>query len=188
MVNRMPQTAAHIDRIWSELLDRLRAEIQALPPEERRWIAQRLAAITLLQEELHACAAKAGSEAVCADCIEVCCDRGKHHTTLVNLLFYLFEGQEPPHADFSRPCPQLSPAGCLYPPGRRPFNCVTFNCAAVEDRMPAAARERFYTLEPALRALYESFDLRYAGSSLRGLLIRAERLGSRPLLSRPAPD
>lgn len=188
MANRMQQTTAQIDCTWSELLDRLRAEVQALPSGERRWIAQRLSAITLVQEELHACAANAGSETVCAGCVEVCCDRGKHHTTLVNLLFYLIEGQAPPVADFNRPCPQLSPAGCLYSPGRRPFNCVTFNCAAVEDRMPVAARERFYTLEPALRALYESFDQRYAGSSLRGLLIRAERLGSRPLLSRPLHD
>lgn len=188
MASRMLQDNAQIDRIWSDILRRLRAEVKSLPLGERRWIVQRLGAIALVQEELHACAASSGSEAVCAGCVEVCCDRGKHHTTLANLLFYLIEGEEPPQADFSRPCPQLGPAGCLYPPGRRPFNCVTFNCEVVEARMPDAARQRFYTLEPALRALYESFDRRYTGSSLRGLLIRAERLGTLPLLARPAHD
>lgn len=179
----MHHQPTQLDRRWRELLQRLTAEIAALAAAERAWISSRLAAIALLQEEMHACAATAGSETVCAHCAEVCCDRGKHHTTLVNILFYLMEGSAPPPADFSQPCPQLGAHGCLYPPARRPFNCITFNCDAVERHMPDVARQRFYTLEPALRALYESFDHRYAGSSLRGLLIRAERLGARPLLT-----
>jgi len=176
-----PATAA---RRWSDILHRLRAEMDALSPAERQWITARLAAIALIQKEMHACAATAGSEAICATCSEVCCDRGQNHATLVTLLFYLCAGETPPESDFSRPCPQLGAHGCLFPPERRPFNCVTFNCEAVERKMPDAARERFYTLEPALRALYESFDRRYAGSSLRGLLIRAGRLGARPFLDR----
>jgi hypothetical protein len=43
---------------------------------------------------------------------------------------------------------------------------------------------QFYTLERQLRSLYEEFDGRFSGSSLRGLLIRAERLGERPFLEK----
>lgn len=180
----MNQKPAEFDRQWSNLLLRLRAEVSALPHAERDWISSRLAAIALLQQELHACAASSGSEALCAACPECCCDRGAHHVTLANLLFYLNEGTEPPPADFSRSCPQLGAHGCQYPPERRPFNCVTFNCEAVECRMSESARQRYHALEPALRALYESFERRYAGAGLRGILIRAERLGARPLLGR----
>lgn len=184
----MNQDAARLARLWSDIVTRLRAEIVVLPASERDWIAGRLAAIALLQNELHACARAAGSEALCAACVEHCCGRGRHHLTLANLLFYLLAGIDPPPADFTAPCPQLGAHGCHIPPERRPFNCITFNCSAVEERMSAPQRQRFYTLEPALRALYESFDARYAGSSLHGLLIRAATLGPRPFLGRRRPS
>lgn len=183
---RTMNRATDFAKEWQDLVARLRKELAALPAAEHQWMAQRLMAIRLIQEEMHACAAGAGSETVCAACVEVCCDRGRNHATLANLLFYLLENEDPPFAGADAPCPQLGAHGCLFPPGRRPFNCVTFNCESVEARMSAVAKERFYTLEPALRALYESFDLRYSGSSLRGILIRAARLGNRPLLQRPS--
>jgi hypothetical protein len=55
----------------------------------------------------------------------------------------------------------------------------------VEDALDEVGRADFYRLEAQLRQDYEAFDRRYAGSSLRGLLIRAERLGDRPFLARP---
>ena len=166
---------------WEKIVQRLRQEVVTLPAGEREWISARLAAIALLQGELHHCVS--GSEGLCARCREHCCGQGKNHLGLPNLLFYLFAGEELP-ADFTAPCPQLGPSGCFFPPARRPFNCVTFNCDRVEAGMTAGERQRLLTLETALRALYESFASRYAGASPQGLLIRAETLGHRPFLDR----
>ena len=168
---------------WSRIVCSLRREVADLAVAEKTWISARLAAIALLQEELHDIVRASGGEVLCACCPEHCCGQGKNHPGLVNLLFYLLAGEELP-ADFTAPCPQLGPAGCAFPPARRPFNCITFNCERVEERLTAAQRQRLVTLETALRALYESFASRYAGASPQGLLIRAETLGHRPFLHR----
>ena len=168
---------------WSRIVNSLRREVAVLADDEKAWIAARLAAIALLQEELHDIVRTSGGELLCACCPEHCCGQGKNHPGLANLLFYLLAGEELP-ADFTAPCPQLGPSGCLFPPARRPFNCITFNCERVEERLTAAQRQRLVTLETALRALYESFASRYAGAGPQGLLIRAETLGDRPFLHR----
>ena len=179
----MKQAATSPAQRWDKIVTSLRHEVAALAVSEKDWISARLAAIAWLQEELHACVRESGGEALCAHCPEHCCGQGKNHPGLANLLFYLLAGEELP-ADFAAPCPQLGPAGCLFPPARRPFNCITFNCERVEERLTAAQRQRLLTLETALRALYESFARRYAGAGSQGLLIRSETLGHRPFLLR----
>ena len=176
-------TTTELEQSWHAIMTRLTSELSALPPGERAWMAAELAGIARLQADLHRDVRATGGETVCAGCVEVCCDRGKNHLTLVNALFELLEGRIPPF-DAAAPCPQLGPAGCLLPPEHRPFNCITFNCEAVENRLSAEARVRFYAIEKELRRRYLRFDRRYAGSSLRGLLIRASRLGPTPFLSR----
>ena len=179
----MKQAVTSPAQRWGIIINSLRCEVAALAEGERAWIVARLAAIALLQEELHDCVRACGSEALCADCAEHCCGQGKNHPGLANLLFYLLAGEEL-LSDFAAPCPQLGSSGCLFPPSRRPFNCITFNCERVEAQLPAAQLQRLVTLETALRALYESFARRYAGAGPQGLLIRAETLGDRPFLSR----
>lgn len=179
----MKQAAAGTEQRWKRIVSSLRREVDDLAKEDRVWITARLAAIALLQEELHECVRESGSEALCAGCPEHCCGQGRNHPGLVNLLFYLLAGEELP-ADFASPCPQLGPSGCLFPPSRRPFNCITFNCERVEERLSAVQRQRLVALETAVRALYESFAGRYAGAGPQGLLIRAETLGDRPFLGR----
>lgn len=179
----MNQAVASPAQRWSRIVNSLRHEVAGLAADERDWIAARLAAIALLQEELHSCVRESGGETLCAACPEHCCGEGKNHPGLANLLFYLLAGEELP-ADFTAPCPQLGPTGCHFPPARRPFNCITFNCERVEERLTIAQRQRLVTLETALRALYESFAGRYAGAGSQGLLIRAETLGHRPFLQR----
>ena len=179
----MNQAADSPAESWSKIVDSLQREVAALADDEKSWISARLAAIAWLQEELHACVRASGSEVLCASCPEHCCGQGKNHPGLANLLFYLLAGEELP-ADFTAPCPQLGPAGCYFPPARRPFNCITFNCERVEEQLPVAQRQRLVTLETALRALYESFARRYAGAGSQGLLLRAATLGGRPFLYR----
>ncbi|BCR06489.1 hypothetical protein DESUT3_35580 [Desulfuromonas versatilis] len=173
-----------LQNLWQQSLARLRREVEALSPAEREWIAGRLTEIAQLQRQLHAFFEKAGGDELCRLCRGACCERGTHHLTLANLLDFLLAGEAVPDPDFSSTCPFLGPAGCRLEVGRRPFNCVTFICEQVEERLAPAERDTFYRLEKRLRALYLAFDKRYAGSSLRGFLIRAERLGERAFLDR----
>jgi hypothetical protein len=171
--------------LWQRTLSRLKDEFRRLPDPERDWIGDRLVSISRLQEAFHELFLQAQGPRRCAECLGACCDRGKNHLTLVNLLGFLAAGEDPPELQFEKPCPLLGEAGCVLPPPRRPFNCVTFLCDAVEAGLSPEKKVQIYALERKLRILYEEFDRRYSGSSLRGLLIRAERLGDRPLLARP---
>ncbi|MDW7645002.1 MAG: hypothetical protein SCI25_08165 [Desulfuromonadales bacterium] len=169
---------------WSRIVDTVRAEFLQLSSPERDWMEHRLRSIGLLQEQLQALFLQAGGDKCCADCLGACCDCGKNHLTLVNLLGLLQAGATIPRPDFTAPCPFLGLSGCLLPASFRPFNCVTFNCEQVENRMTPAEREEFYDIERRLRQLYTEFDARYAGAGLSGLFIRQERLAGQAFLAR----
>lgn len=168
---------------WAQIMQTLTLEVAALDRVERDWIQPRLAAIGQLQTELHAAFLALGGAEACAACQGDCCDRGRHHCTLVNALGYLLVGETVPVPDFSRPCPYLGEACCQFDVPRRPFNCVTFLCGVLDQQLSSEQREAFYRREQRLRQLYAEFDQRYAGAGFQGLLLRAETLAGRPFLS-----
>lgn len=170
------------DADWAQIMQALSREIAALDATERDWIQVRLAAIGQLQTELHAAFLAVGGAEACAACQGDCCDRGRHHCTLVNALGYLLVGERVPRPDFARPCPYLGEASCQFDVPRRPFNCVTFLCGSLEQHLSPPQREAFYRDEQRLRQLYAEFDQRYAGAGLQGLLLRAQTLAGRPFL------
>lgn len=171
--------------LWRELLGRLGEELSRLEPAETVWLLARLEQVADCQRQLHAFFLLAGGEQLCRDCAGNCCGCGKNHLTLVNLLGYLVVGKTVPEPEFFRACPFLGDAGCRHDVGRRPFNCVTFLCEAVEERLAPSSREAFYRCERQLRRLYAEFDRRYAGSGLCGIFIRSESLAGRPFLEAP---
>ncbi len=170
--------------LWHRCVVRVREELRQLPDDERRWLSEHLRQVQQLQRRMHGFFEMADGASRCFACNGACCEKGRHHLTLVNLLGFLMAGEEPPEPDFTASCPFLTATGCCLDVERRPFNCVTFNCELVEDALDETSRASFYQLERQLRQLYQAFDCRYAGSSLRGLLIRAERLGERSFLGR----
>ncbi len=176
-----------LDRRWRRYVTAVAAEYARLAVDERGWIAAQLDRIAELQIELDALFCRGDGPAVCARCRGACCDCGKNHFTLVNLLAFVAAGEDPPQADFSLPCPFLGPAGCRLAAARRPFNCVTFICEPILDPLGDAGYDAFHELEGQLRHCYLNFDRRYAGSSLRGLLIRGERLAGQPFLEPLSP-
>lgn len=169
---------------WVQIMQSLALEVAALDNSEREWIEPRLAAIGQLQTELHTAFLAVGGAEACALCRGECCDRGRHHCTLVNALGYLLVGATVPEPDFSRPCPYLGEVRCQFEVARRPFNCVSFLCEALDQQLSPSQREAFYRGEQRLRALYAEFDRRYAGGGLQGLLLRAETLAGSPFLAR----
>ena len=172
-------------RLWRQLVVRLDEELSRLEPAETVWLKANLAKVADGQRQLHAFFLQAGGAQLCHNCAGNCCDCGKNHLTLVNLLGYLVVGEAAPEPDFSRICPFLGDGGCRHDVGRRPFNCVTFLCAEVEERLDPSSRESFYHHERQLRHLYAEFDRRYAGSGLCGIFIRGESLAGRPFLEAP---
>ncbi len=179
-------TANRIARRWQGYLVAVAAEYAQMAASERSWIAVELDQIAVLQQQLDDLFRRGDGPAVCRRCHGACCDCGKNHFTLVNLLAFFAAEELPPLADFSLPCPFLGPVGCRLEVSRRPFNCVTFICEGILDPLGKAGYDAFHELEGQLRRCYLNFDQRYAGSSLCGLLIRGERLAGRPFLKHPA--
>ena len=176
------------NELWLQLRDGLTREVAELPASELRWLAERLARVARLKEELHGIFLDHGGETICATCRGACCDYGRNHLTLVDMLACLIAEKPLPDPDFSRRCPYLDEQACHFLPSQRPFNCLTFLCERIEAAIPEAALLAFYRKERELRALYDEFELRYAGASLRGIFIRAGRLGKVSLLGSPTTD
>lgn len=177
--------ANETDRRWKSYLALVSAEYAQLPTAERCWISAELARIADLQQQLDDLFRQGNGPAVCRRCLGACCDCGKNHFALVNLLAFLSVDELPPAADFTLPCPFLGPTGCRLEVSRRPFNCITFICEGILDPLGEAGYDAFHELESQLRRCYLNFDQRYAGSSLRGLLIRGESLAGGAFLEPP---
>ena len=173
---------------WPALLQRVNREIATLSNLERQWLKMRLAAIAVTQLALDELFSKAGGAEACAGCDGACCSCGRHHVTLTNLLAYLLEGENPPVPDFGRTCPYLSDLGCRLPVARRPYNCITFFCETLEDRLNPLQCEELRALDRQLRNEYQRVAERYPAASLRGLWIALERIGGGQLLRPSAKD
>jgi hypothetical protein len=179
----MTSDSQHGRRLWHNCLAAVKQEYQALDLREQDWIADRLSRIAELQKQLNDLFIAAGGPQACRRCFGVCCDCGRNHFTLANLLTFVRAGQQPPEPDFARPCPFLGEEGCLLEVTRRPFNCVTYICEPVLESLGPEKGETFLRLEKILHSHYLAFDRRYTGAGLCGLFIRAERLAGRPFLA-----
>ena len=148
MSKRQPSSEA---ALWQQTLAAIHAELAGLPAAERHWLQAHLRGLGALQERLHAYFLAAEGSALCRACDGACCGCGRNHLTLGNLLAILLAGAEPPPPDWSAACPWLAPDGCRLEVARRPFNCVSFVCEAVEERLSGSEREAFYAIEKELR-------------------------------------
>jgi hypothetical protein len=167
---------------WPVVLQRINRDLAMLSNDELDWLKARLRVIEVTQMALDGLFCKAGGVESCAGCDGACCGCGRHHITLTNLLAYLLEGEEPPVPDFNSTCPYLGDQGCRLPVARRPYNCITFFCETLDDRLDSADREQLRILDGQLRSEYQRVAERYPLASLRGLWIALERAGSGQLL------
>ena len=170
--------------VWRQLVERVAAEYAVLDPVERDWVGCNCERIAELQRQLDELFRRGEGEGTCRTCGGDCCALGHNHMTLANLLLLLSRGSEVPSLDFAATCPLLGSAGCLLPAEVRPYNCISFLCDKIEDRLSASEVKRFYALEQELRSVYQAFAARYAGGGLSGLLLAAQRLQGRPFLRR----
>ncbi len=158
--------------LWLEVTRAVRAQWGAVDEAERDWAVEKIEQLTELQQKLHSLVAAADGEAVCQKCRGGCCGDGLYHPTLVTILAHLIIDEPLPTPDFSRSCPYLGKAGCLFRPAVRPFNCIIFICEKIAARCSEEQQLSLSRLEAEIRTIYEAFDQRYLGSSLRGLMNR----------------
>jgi hypothetical protein len=177
------QTPAPVD--WHVLLTALQSELSTLEDGARIWLVRQVAEIGALQAELDALFRSAGGPTTCSVCVDTCCGCGRHHLILTNLLAYLLAGEVPPAPDFGCTCPFLSEKGCRLPVTRRPYNCITFFCETLEERLDHDEREQLRRLDHQLRQAYQRVAERFPAATLRGFWIALERAGGGHLLSSP---
>lgn len=156
--------------LWRQTIRKIESEWSALEPQERLWVEGHIDRLADLQQRLHALVVGLDGEEICRDCRGACCGHGLYHPTLVTVVAHIVKKQSLPHPDFHQSCPYLGPAGCLFQPDVRPFNCVIFICERIEDQCSSEQAALMRELERQLREIYHAFDRRYAGSNLRGLM------------------
>jgi hypothetical protein len=178
MIYQIPSPAG-----WLALLAKIKADLSALDEAEKQWLHDRIAAIEKLQLALDNLFKNAGGANICADCDGVCCGCGRHHITLTNLLGYLIAGEDPPSPDFTGTCPYLGKGGCVLPVARRPYNCITFFCELLEEKLSEEKRQQLCFMDQQLRREYQALAERYPAASLRGIWIALERIGDGEILS-----
>lgn len=165
-------------KLWQQITAQVTREWDTLPTDEKSWIRDHTGEIVRLQSELHQLFLAVDGEKICCDCHGDCCGHGKFHPNLTNLLAFLAHDDPIPSPDFSQGCPYLGDSGCLFPPGLRPYNCISFICEKIEDNLLPTKRSEFWRLEQAIRAEYELFIQRYVGAGLHGILVKGEALPS----------
>jgi len=172
------------ENCWQKLVAQICREYTHLELVEKSWIARHCQLIGVLQEKLDQLFMQAQGEDICRNCQGECCALGHNHLTLANLLALVGASQQLPRLDFSQTCPLLTAQGCQLPAAYRPYNCVSFVCEQIENRLTSQHKTEFYQIEKDLRQLYRLFLERYPGASLSGLFIAADRLQGRPFLQR----
>jgi len=170
--------------VWRQLVAQLREEFLALDAAEIAQIQQIGQRISLLQQELDRLFDQGDGVQQCRECQGDCCACGHNHLTLANVLILMANQVAVPSLDFKQACPLLGEQGCHLPASYRPYNCISFLCDRIEEKLSRQQTERFYQIDRELRTLYAHFAQRYAGGSLSGLLVAQQRLQGQPFLRR----
>jgi hypothetical protein len=162
--------------VWSRAVDAVGREFAALPGAFLDKIAILVAEMKSLKTALFELTRVLEGEAVCEACNGGCCDSGKYHFTITDLLSYLSDGKKLFTPDFSNGrCPYLGRAGCMMEPEYRPFNCITFNCECLEKLLPQEEVRKFYEMEMELRARYTAMEDLFGNIFAYGLMSNFER-------------
>ncbi len=161
---------------WCTAVDVVREEFASLKDPFLGKVGTLLTDIRRLKTNLFDLTSSVAGEAVCAICHGACCDTGKYHFTVVDLLLYFFDGKKLFTPNFSsKRCPYLGNSGCLMEPGYRPFNCITFHCEQLEPLLTCTDVKEFYDVERKLRIQYNTIEELFVNKFSYGLLANYER-------------
>lgn len=161
------------EREWGKAVSAVNAGFLALPQEKAHRLRELSRAMVALKERMQHLVAQVDAAELCAGCGGACCVCGKYHFAAVDLLVYLATQELlfAPRFDNGL-CPLLGEPNCLVPAGYRPFNCITFNCELIEDRLADSDVSRFYLMERELRELYAEIRSLFPRGAMDGSLLR----------------
>jgi hypothetical protein len=163
--------------VWRRAADVVGREFIALPGLFLEKIEILVAEIKSLKTALFELTRIVEGEAVCKACNGGCCDSGRYHFTVTDLLAYLSDGKELFVPDFSNGrCPYLGRDGCMMEPEYRPFNCISFNCECLEELLPQEDVRTFYEMEKELRMRYTAVENLFGKIFAYGLMSNYERV------------
>ncbi len=162
----------------------LREEYDSLSPALKHLIQIYTSQIKKCKWTLQMTAGAAGAGDICGGCRGECCNGGKNHVTVVELLVYFSDGMDLFDPRFERDiCPYLADNGCLMAPEYRPYNCITFVCERIDGRLSLVQKERLFAAERELRSLYDGIERLFDNCFRYGLFSCCER----SLSEKPAP-
>jgi hypothetical protein len=158
---------------WQDGVSRVSCVFQALSEPELATLRTLSLVMIEQKEAMQALVAQVDAASHCAGCGGACCVRGKYHFSAADLLVFLSTGAPlfAPLFDNGLCC-YLGAQGCLMAPAYRPFNCITFNCELIEDRLPEQDLARFYALERELRRTYAEIRSLFPGGAMDGALLK----------------
>ena len=162
--------------MWDRAVALARVEYLGLSESVKAQVQTIGAAMRQQKLEMHSLAGGSAVVATCADCGGLCCQKGKYHFSVIDLLMYLSTGKELFTPLFREtPCAFLGAEGCLMAPAYRPFTCITFHCERLELLLSSADLERISLLERGLRDLCRQMEELFGTRMMQGLLLRYAR-------------
>jgi hypothetical protein len=162
--------------IWNGAITAVKTEFTTLPELILAKISTSTEIIKNHKKAIFALTEAVGGGKICENCRGECCNKGKYHFTIIDLLVFLVEGKALFTPRFGRErCPYAGDAGCLMEPEYRPFNCITFHCERLEELLGASDIEEFYQLEKKLRFQYSELENMFDNRFPCGLLSNYER-------------
>jgi hypothetical protein len=162
--------------LWDRAVAVARVEYENLPDPLKERVVGIGDAIRQAKREMYALAGGSAIVETCSDCGGLCCEKGKYHFSVIDLLMYLSTGKELFSPSFrDTPCPFLGEAGCLMEPAYRPFTCITFHCERLEVLLAPADLERICHLERCLRVLCRELESLFGRRLMQGLLLSGAR-------------
>ena len=161
-----------LEEAWQRGVETVTDAFLALDRARHRQLEEKTAGLVDCKSSMQALLERVDAAGICRRCAGECCAAGKYHFTAADLLVYLVN-DEPLFAPLfdNGLCPFLGSGGCLMPAGYRPFNCITFNCEAVEDLLLEEELARFYELERVLRRLYGEIGSLLPGRTFSSALL-----------------
>lgn len=163
-------------QMWENAVHVVMAEYEALAGPVKARVARIGESIRQIKLEIFSLAEQSAAIETCATCAGLCCEKGKYHFSVIDLLVYLSTGRELFTPSFREtPCPFLGERGCLMDPAYRPFPCITFHCELLESPLSAVELERMYLLERSLRASCRQMEELFGNRLMQGLLLSYER-------------
>jgi hypothetical protein len=138
---------------WVCAVEAARIKYEQLPVDAKSVLNTIIDEIMRLKDELLGLTLAKGGAEICSACGGICCNNGKFHVSVLDLMACFYSSTEPPAPDFGKSplCPYGGSDGCFMAPNFRPVTCVIFNCEQVDGLIDGDERVRLNECERQIR-------------------------------------